>query len=48
MNDIIIEDCGFYKIKYNSQQMYVYIEIEYNSDTSAQHPTCNDKDDDIV
>lgn len=23
-------------------------DIEYNSNTSAQHPTCNDEDDDIV
>lgn len=29
MNDIIIEDCGFYKLKYNPQELFIYIEIEY-------------------
>ena len=25
--DIIIEDCGFYILKYNPQKMFIYIEI---------------------
>lgn len=48
MNDIIIEDNGLYKIMYNPKELYIYINIEYNNNTSAHHPTCNDEDDDIV
>lgn len=29
MDDIIIEDCGFYKLKYNPRKLFIYIEIEY-------------------
>lgn len=39
MEDVIIEDNGWYKIMYNPRELSVYITIEYNSDTSAQHPT---------
>lgn len=45
MNDIIIEDNGLYKIMYNPKELYIYINIEYNNNTSAGHPI---KDDDIV
>ena len=45
MNDIIIEDNGLYKIMYNPKELYIYIKIEYNNNTSAGHPI---KDDDIV
>ena len=45
MNDIIIEDNGLYKIMYNPKELYIYINIEYNNNTSAGHPV---KDDDIV
>ena len=45
MNDIIIEDNGWYKLMYNPRELYIYITIEYNTDTSAGHPI---KDDDIV
>ena len=45
MNDIIIEDNGWYKIMYNPKELYIYIKIEYNNNTSAGHPM---KDDDIV
>lgn len=48
MEDVIIEDNGWYKIMYNPRELSVYITIEYNSDMSAQHPTCNDEGDDIV
>lgn len=48
MEDILIENKGQYKVMYNPRELYVYLEIEYNSDTSAQHPTCNDEGDDIV
>lgn len=45
MKDILIEDDGEYKVMYNPNGLYIYIEIEYNTDTSAGHPV---KDDDIV
>ena len=45
MDDIIIEDNGWYKLIYNPRELYIYITIEYNTDTSAGHPA---KDDDIV
>lgn len=45
MENILIEDCGYYRLMYNPQELYIYIEIEYNTDTSAGHPI---KDDDIV
>ena len=45
MNDIIIEDNGWYKMMYNPKELYIYIKIEYNNNTSAGHPM---KDDDIV
>lgn len=45
MNNILIEDRGWYKLMYNPNELYVYIEIEYNTDTSAGHPV---EDDDIV
>ena len=38
MDDIIIEDNGWYKLMYNPRELYIYITIEYNTDTSAQHP----------
>lgn len=48
MENIVIRDNGWYKIMYNPRELFIYITIEYNSNTSAQHPTCNDEDDDIV
>lgn len=45
MDDIIIEYNGWYKLMYNPRELYIYITIEYNTDTSAGHPV---KDDDIV
>ena len=45
MNDIIIEDNGLYKIMYNPKELYIYINIEYNNNTSTGHPV---KDGDIV
>ena len=45
MDDIIIEDNGLYKLMYNPRELYIYITIEYNTDTSAQHPS---KGEDIV
>ena len=45
MENILIEDRGYYKVIYNPKELYVYIEVEYNTDTSAGHPV---KDDDIV
>ena len=47
MNDIIIEDNGWYKLMYNPRELYIYITIEYNTDTSAEHPV-NLQGDDIV
>lgn len=38
MDDIIIEDNGWYKLMYNPRELYIYIIIEYNTDTSAEHP----------
>lgn len=35
MDDIIIEDNGWYKLMYNPRELYIYITIEYNTDTSA-------------
>ena len=46
MNDIIIEDNEWYKIMYNPKELYIYIKIEYNNNTSAGHPT--NEGDDIV
>ena len=46
MDDIIIEDNGWYKLMYNPRELYIYITIEYNTDTSAQ-PLSN-KGEDIV
>lgn len=46
MDDIIIEDNGWYKLMYNPRELYTYITIEYNTDTSAQ-PLSN-KGEDIV
>ena len=45
MEDILIEDNGLYKVMYNPRKLYVYINIEYNTDTSAEHLK---KDEDIV
>ncbi len=45
MNDIIIKDNGWYKIMYNPKELYIYIKVEYNNNTSTGHPI---KDDDIV
>ena len=45
MDDIIIEDNGWYKLMYNPRELYIYITIEYNTDTSSQHLN---KDEDIV
>ena len=47
MDDIIIEDNGWYKLMYNPRELYIYITIEYNTDTSAEHPV-NLQGDDIV
>ena len=45
MEDILIEDNGLYKVMYNPRKLYIYINIEYNTDTSAEHLK---KDEDIV
>ena len=45
MDDIIIEDNGWYKLMYNTRELYIYITIEYNTDTSTRHSS---KSDDIV
>ena len=45
MEDILIEDNRLYKVMYNLRKLYVYINIEYNTDTSAEHLK---KDEDIV
>ena len=45
MEDILIEDNRLYKVMYNPRKLYVYINIEYNTDTSAEHLK---KDEDIV
>ena len=45
MEDILIEDNGLYKVMYNPRKLYVYINIEYNTDTSTEHLK---KDEDIV
>ena len=37
MDDIIIEDNGWYKLMYNPRELYIYITIEYNTDTSVRH-----------
>lgn len=42
MEDIIIEDYGWYKIKYNPVELFVYLEIEYNTDTSVRHLKVSD------
>lgn len=34
MDDIIIEDNGWYKLMYNPRELYIYITIEYNTNTS--------------
>ena len=42
MEDILIEDNGLYKVMYNPRKLYVYINIEYNTDTSFRHSKMND------
>ena len=42
MDDIIIEDNGWYKLMYNPRELYIYITIEYNTDTSVRHSKMND------
>ena len=37
MDDIIIEDNGWYKLMYNPRELHIYITIEYNTDTSVRH-----------
>ena len=39
MDDIIIEYNGWYKLMYNPRELYIYITIEYNTDTSPYCPT---------
>lgn len=34
MDDIIIKDNGWYKLMYNPRELYIYITIEYNTNTS--------------
>ena len=46
MDDIIIEDNGWYKLMYNPRELYIYITIEYNTDMSAQ--PLSKKGEDIV
>lgn len=45
MDDIIIEYNGWYKLMYNPRELYIYITIEYKTDTSVRHSS---KNDDIV
>lgn len=45
MEDIIIENNGWYKVMYNLRELSIYIKIEYNTDMSVRH---SNKSDDIV
>ena len=38
MDNILIRNEGWYRLMYNPNELYVYIEIEYNTDTSAHYP----------
>ena len=37
MDNILIRNEGWYRLMYNPNELYVYIEIEYNTDTSIPH-----------
>lgn len=48
MKDILIKNNEQYKVMYNPIELYVYLVIEYNTDTSAQHLSSEEYGEEIV